>query len=92
MSSDSPIQDKSKFGIFGVDETDEVDAKILASLKDESVLRGTISMGGIPDTIADLMKGMVPILTESELIPRIDGSIFPLNGKNIEEHMAKNGN
>ncbi len=92
MSSDSPIQDKSKFGIFGVDETDEVDAKILASIKDESLLRGTISMGGIPDTISDLMKGIVPILTEGEIIPRIDGSIFPINGKNIEEHMAKNAN
>ena len=90
MSSDSPIQDKSKFGIFGVDETDEVDAKILASLKDESVLRGTISMGGIPDTIADLMKGIVSILTEGEIVPRIDGSIYPLNGKNIEEHLAAN--
>ena len=49
-------------------------------------------MGGIPDTISDLMKGIVPILTEGEIIPRIDGSIFPINGKNIEEHMAKNAN
>ncbi len=90
ISSDSPIQDRSRFGIFCVDETDEVNAKILASLKDESVLRGTISMGGIPDTIADMMKGIVSILTEGEIVPRIDGSIYPLNGKNIEEHLAAN--
>ncbi len=89
MSADSPITDISKFGIFCVDETDEVDAKILASLNNESALRGTISMGGIPDTVADFMKGLVPILTEQEPIARIDGSIFPINGDNIEAHMAK---
>ncbi|MCF0134243.1 MAG: sugar ABC transporter substrate-binding protein [Blautia sp.] len=89
MSSDSPVADMSKFAIFTVDETDEVDAKISASLTDESALRGTISMGGIPDTIADLMKGIVPILTESEIIPRIDGSIFPIDDSNIEEYMNK---
>lgn len=90
MSSDSPIADMSKFGIFCVDETEEIDAKILASLNNESALRGTISMGGIPDTVADFMKGLTPILTEQEPIPRIDGSIFPINGDNIEEHMASN--
>lgn len=90
MSSDSPITDMSKFGIFCVDETDEVDAKILASLNDASALRGTISMGSIADTVNDFMKGLTPILNEETPIARIDGSIFPINGDNIEEYLAGN--
>lgn len=90
MSSDSPVKDLDHFGIFMVDETTEVDENIKASINNESAIRGTISMGGIPDTIADLMKGMVPILTESETIPRIDGSIFTITADNVDEALQKN--
>ena len=89
MSPDSPVKDLDHFAIFMVDETTEVDEKIKASITNESAIRGTISMGGIPDTIADLMKGMVPILTEGEVIPRIDGSIFPITAENVEEALNK---
>lgn len=88
MSTDCPITDRSKFAIFAVDETDEIDAKILASLKDESVLRGTVSFGQISDTINDLMTGLLPILCEEEPIPRINGRVFTISAKNIEEYMS----
>lgn len=66
MSTSSPVEDKSKFAIFCVDETDEIVSKIAASVNDESVLRGTISMGSIDDTIGDLMKAMTPLLNDQE--------------------------
>ncbi len=84
MSSASPIEDKSKFAIFGVDETDEVVAKIKASKTDESVLRGTISMGSIDDTIGDFMKAMTPLLNDQE--PKdVNGSAFKMTADDIEE-------
>ncbi len=86
---DSPVKDLSKFAIFMVDENTEVDENIKASITNESAIRGTISMGGIPDTIADMMKGMIPILTEGEIIPRIDGSIFPITADNVDEALNK---
>lgn len=66
MSTSSPVEDKSKFAIFCVDETDEIVSKIASSVNDESVLRGTISMGSIDDTIGDLMKAMTPLLNDQE--------------------------
>ena len=64
MSAGSPVEDKSKFAIFCVDETEEITAKIAASVNNESVLRGTISMGSIQDTIGDFMKAMTPLLND----------------------------
>lgn len=88
MSSASPIEDKSKFAIFGVDETDEVVAKIKASKTDESVLRGTISMGSIDDTIGDFMKAMTPLLNDQE--PKdVNGSAFKMTADDIEEQHKK---
>ena len=89
MSPDSPVADLNKFGIFGVDETTEIDENIKASINNESAIRGIISMGGIPDTIADMMKGMLPILCEGEIVPRIDGSIFPITAENVEEALNR---
>lgn len=62
MSTGSPVEDKSKFAIFCVDETEEIVSKITASVNNESVLRGTISMGSIADTIGDFMKAMTPLI------------------------------
>lgn len=61
-SSSSPLEDKSKFAIFCVDESEEIISKIKASANDESVLRGTISMGSMGDTIGDFMKGVGPLI------------------------------
>lgn len=89
MSADSPVKDLSKFAIFAVDETQEIDQKIKESIENKSALRGTISMGSIADTVHDFMIGMVPILTEQEPIPRIDGSIFPIDATNVEDYLAE---
>ena len=32
---------------------------------------------------------MIPILTEGEIIPRIDGSIFPITADNVDEALNK---
>ncbi|MBB5263285.1 ABC-type sugar transport system substrate-binding protein [Catenibacillus scindens] len=75
MSSASNIEDKANFGIFTVDQTDEIDSKIQASVNNESVLRGTISMGTIDDTVGDFMKAMTPLLNDQEPVD-VNGSAF----------------
>lgn len=84
MSSASPVTDKSKFAIFCVDETEEIDAKILASEKDESVLRGTVSMGSLDDTVNDFMKGITPILNGETPLERVDGAATPLTAETLK--------
>lgn len=73
MSNGSPIEDKSKFAIFCVDETDEIISKIQASVNNESVLRGTVSMGDINATVTDFMKAMTPLLNGTEPVS-VDGA------------------
>lgn len=72
-SSDCPVEDLSKFGIFTVDETAEIVEKITASADNTSTLRGTISMGSIADTVNDFMMGVTPILKGEEPIKVING-------------------
>lgn len=84
-SSDCPVEDLSKFGIFTVDETTEVVSKITASKNNESVLRGTISMGAISDTVNDFMKGAMPILNGEEPIEMINGQATPITADTVEE-------
>lgn len=83
-SSSSPLTDKSKFGIFCVDETDEIIAKINESATDESVLRGTVSMGSFADTIGDFMKAMTPLINDEEPV-NITGSAKPITAKTLAE-------
>lgn len=70
-ASSSYIADKSKFGIFCVDEDEQIIAKITDP---DSALRGTVSMGSIQDTVNDFMKGAFPILCEEEIVHRINGA------------------
>lgn len=84
MSAASPVSDKSKFAIFCVDETEEIDAKILASENDESVLRGTVSMGSLQDTVNDFMKAMTPILNDETPLERVDGAATPLTAESLK--------
>ena len=67
-----------------MDETDEIDAKILASETDESVLRGTVSMGSMEATVNDFMKGMDPILKGETPVERVDGSASPLTPETLK--------
>lgn len=73
-SSDSPISDRSKAAIFAVDETDEIDQKILASETDESLIRGTFSLGSAEDLAATFMATVKPVLTKGTVVPRVAGT------------------
>lgn len=84
-SSDCPVEDLSKFGIFTVDETEEIVAKIKASANDESVLRGTVSMGSIEDTVNDFMSAASPILTGQEPIPVWNGACKTITADTLAE-------
>ncbi len=72
MSGGSPIEDKSKFAVFCVDETDEIISKIQASVNNESVLRGTVSMGDINATVTDFTKALTPMINGEEPVS-VDG-------------------
>lgn len=84
-SPDSPVQDISKFGIFCVDEDEEIDAKIAASANNESALRGTVSMGSIQDTVNDFMNASEPILTGGTPYPVWNGSSFAVTAESLAQ-------
>ena len=84
-SPDCPVEDLSKFGIFCVDEDEEIVAKIKASATNESTLRGTISMGSIQDTVNDFMAASEPIFKGEEPIPVWKGSTFVLTAETYAE-------
>ena len=77
MSANSPIDDKATFAVFGVDETSEIDDAIRASVNNESVYRGTVSMGSIGDTVHDFMKCLTPFL-EGGSIETVNGEAFKI--------------
>lgn len=77
MSANSNVEDKSQFAVFTVDETEEIDAAIQASANNEAVLRGTISMGTLQDTINDFAKAIQPYLDGGEM-QMVDGTAFKL--------------
>jgi len=60
----------------GFDE-EEIDAAIKASENNEAVLRGTISMGTLQDTINDFAKAIQPYLDGGEM-QMVDGTAFKL--------------
>ena len=73
-SPDSPIEDLSKSAIFTVDDTDEIIEKIRASESNESIIRGTVSMGSVEKTADTLFATLMPILTGGTPIYRVNGS------------------
>ena len=81
-SPDCPIADLSKFGIFSVDETAEIVAKISDA---NSAYRGTISMGSIADTVNDFMQASAPILTGGTPYKIWKGSSFVLTEDTLAE-------
>jgi len=83
MSANSPVEDKSKFAIFCVDDTEEIDDAIKASARDEAVLRGTVSMGTIQDTVNDFMKAMQPFIDGGD-IQNVYGSAFRITPETFE--------
>lgn len=85
-SSDCPVDDLSEFGIFTVDATEEIIAKIKASEKNESTLRGTISMGDIQDIVYNnFMPACAPILKGEEPIPVWNGTFNVVTVDTLKE-------
>lgn len=74
-SPQSGVTDFERFGIFCIDETEEIDRKI-ADL--DCTLRGTISMGSIENSAQELMRVLAPILKGEEPIKRVDGTVTPI--------------
>ncbi|HCG58693.1 MAG TPA: hypothetical protein DEV97_01630 [Lachnospiraceae bacterium] len=82
MSANANVEDKAHFAIFTVDETEEIDAAIVASANDEAVLRGTISMGTLEDTVADFAKAIQPYLDGGEM-QQVDGTAFKVTADTL---------
>ena len=82
MSANSNVEDKAHFAIFTVDETEEIDAAIVASANDEAVLRGTISMGTLDDTINDFAKAIQPYLDGGDM-QQVDGTAFKVTADTL---------
>lgn len=62
MSPNSAVKDKSKFGVFGSDLTDEFAADIKSSMQNKAVLRGTAMVG------ADMTSTINAIFEQTEKI------------------------
>lgn len=74
-SQQSGILNPERFGIFSIDETEEITRKIEDL---DCTLRGTISMGSIEDSAKELMQVIAPILKGEEPVKRIDGTVTPI--------------
>lgn len=83
MSSDSPIEDYDEIAVFTVDETDEVDAKILSSANNESTLRGTVSLGKISNTVDTFMAAITPVLTKGTIVNRVIGAAQSITAESL---------
>ena len=86
MAPSSPITDKSKFGVFGADISQEVASDILASKTDKSVLRGVTQIGGdINVTLGNLVKYADELNAGTAVAPRDIAPILKVDASNIEE-------
>ena len=88
MSASSPVKDPSKIAIFTVDETAEIDEKILASKDNGSIIRGTVSMGDIGDTTRSFIAAITPILTDGTVVRHVNGSAVKLDYDSLKEKMG----
>lgn len=66
------VPDKSKFGVFAVDYSQEVGELIKASAENKSVFRGTISLGSIEYTIQKVYDLSVQLLNSDWKEPQVD--------------------
>lgn len=80
-SPSSPITDISKFGIFCIDESEEINSKIADP---NSALRGTISMGSTQNSAKELLSVVIPILNGEEAPERIDGKITTITAESLQ--------
>jgi len=88
MSGNSGITDKSKIGVFAVDESDEVKANIQASANNEAVVRGTISLGGFGDILADLDAPLKKLLAGKTVEKLYVGKLIPITAENVADFIT----
>ena len=82
MSANANVENKDEFAVFTVDETEEIDSAIVNSADGGAVLRGTVSMGTLDDTLADFTKAMQPYLDGGEM-QEVNGQAFKLTPESL---------
>jgi ABC-type sugar transport system substrate-binding protein len=86
MAPASPISDKSKFGTFGADISQEVASDIQASKTDKSVLRGITQIGGDINVVMDnVVKDADALAAGQTVAPRDIAPILKVDASNIDE-------
>lgn len=80
-STSSPITDITHFGIFCIDETEEVISKIADV---NSALRGTVSMGNVQNSVKELMEVVSPILNGEEVPERTNGTVSIITTETLQ--------
>lgn len=68
MSPGSLVRDKSQLGVFSVDYDDETGALIMASAANESVFRGTVSLGSLDNTIQEVFDYSLMTLNDDSIV------------------------
>lgn len=89
MSSDSPIaaEDRANFGIFLVDETTEIVSNINDSIDNNSLIRGTVSMGALSRTVEIVMACITNVLTDGTPVTRVNGSGENITAANVADFL-----
>lgn len=87
MTPGSPIRDKSKFGIFSVDNETEALIAVQGSVRNESVLRGLTQLGGpILDTINNVV-GYADQLLAGKTVPDDIATVYKITPENANEYL-----
>jgi ribose transport system substrate-binding protein len=83
--------DVSKLAVFGCDESEEALSNVKASINNESILRGIVSLGGFDKIFADMSQPVDLIMSgkASECKTEYIGETVKIDASNIEEYMAK---
>lgn len=89
MSANSGIEDKSGIGVFSTDESDEVKANILASVNDEAVVRGIVSLGGFGDIFSDLNGVLQKVLAGESVDRVVVGKLIPITAENVADYITE---
>jgi ABC-type sugar transport system substrate-binding protein len=87
MTPGSPIKDKSKFGVFSVDNETEALIAVQGSVRNESVLRGLTQLGGpIMDTINNVV-GYADQLLDGKTVPDDFAIVYKITPDNVGDYL-----
>lgn len=85
MSTGSAVTDKAHFGTFGSDYTEEVAANLRASVKNESVVRGIISLGTMAEIVSQLVEPCDALLKGVSVPAKITGKNTFVTADNVDK-------